>query len=128
MSIPTGVLLPHDTALCEIDEALQIAERSGDDQALGLAQLMMGLTLVHRGAEDRDRSLEVLAQIRDMCLHERFILSELPIVEVWTAFVRAKRGDHDLPYHQYVKPLTICLTKDSSRIALQLPAFWWIRC
>ena len=96
VSIPTGVLLPHDTALCEIDEALQIAERSGDDQALGLAQLTMGLTLVHRGAEDRDRGFEVLAPIRDMCLHERFILSELPIVEVWTAFVRAKRGDHDL--------------------------------
>jgi class 3 adenylate cyclase len=96
VSIPAGVLLPDDTALCEIDEALQIAERSGDDQALGLARLTMGLALVHRGSEDRDRGLEVLAQVRDMCLQERFFLSELPIVEVWIAFARAERGYRDL--------------------------------
>jgi hypothetical protein len=77
-------------------QQLQIAERSGDDQALGLARLTMGLALVHRGSEDRDRGLEVLALVREMCLQERFILSELPIVEVWIAFARAERGDRDL--------------------------------
>ena len=34
---PNGVLLPDDTAVREIAEALRIAERSGDDLALGLA-------------------------------------------------------------------------------------------
>lgn len=39
VAIPAGVLLPDNAALCEINEDLQIAEPSGDDQALGLARL-----------------------------------------------------------------------------------------
>ena len=36
-TITNGVLLADDTAVRELEEALQIAERSGDDTALGLA-------------------------------------------------------------------------------------------
>ncbi len=41
-SIPAGVLLADDEALANIDEALQVAERSSDDLALGLARLTFG--------------------------------------------------------------------------------------
>jgi hypothetical protein len=43
-----GVLVTTDTALREIDEALQFAERCADDVALGIAPTTMRLALVHR--------------------------------------------------------------------------------
>ena len=46
--IPNGVLLADDAALRDSEEALQIAERSGDDFALGLARFTLGGVLVHR--------------------------------------------------------------------------------
>ncbi len=48
-TITNGVLLADDTAVRELDEALQIAERSGDDTALGLAKYMLGIALVNSG-------------------------------------------------------------------------------
>jgi class 3 adenylate cyclase len=94
--ITAGVLLADDAALSEIDEALQIAERSADDFALGNARLAMGLALTHRdSATERERGLELLAQVRAMCLHNQFTLTEVPIVEVYAARERASQGDHD---------------------------------
>jgi hypothetical protein len=95
-TITNGVLLADDTAVRELDEALQIAERSGDDTALGLAKYMLGIALVYRdGAADNQRGLELLAQVRDMCLHQRFYQSELSALEFHAARVRAWRGDCD---------------------------------
>jgi hypothetical protein len=96
LAIAGGVLQADDAALRDIDEALRIAERSSDDFALAYARSTMGLALVHRDSiTDRDLGLELLGQVRDMCLHERFYLSELPAVDVWAARERAKRGDRD---------------------------------
>ena len=47
-AIAGGVLLADDAALRDIDEALQIAERSSEDFALGLARCTLGVALVHR--------------------------------------------------------------------------------
>jgi hypothetical protein len=91
-----GVLLVDDTAVRELDEALQIAERSGDDTALGLARYLLGIALMQRdGAADHQRGLELLAQVRDMCLHGRFYRSELPGLEGADALEMARRGDRD---------------------------------
>ena len=46
--IPCGVLRPDDRAVREIEDALRIAERSGDDFALAFAQMTLGVALVHR--------------------------------------------------------------------------------
>ena len=46
--IPFGVLAADDRAVREIEDALRIAERSGDDLALTYAQMTLGLALVHR--------------------------------------------------------------------------------
>jgi adenylate cyclase len=45
------VLLADDAALELIDEALQIAERSADDFALGHARYALGLALMHRDSQ-----------------------------------------------------------------------------
>jgi hypothetical protein len=95
-AIPNGVLVADDTAMRELDNALQVAEQSGDDTAVGIAQFMLGLALLYREAEaDRHRGLELLAQVRDMCLQGRFYRSDLPGMEAYAAREMARRGDRD---------------------------------
>jgi class 3 adenylate cyclase len=97
VGICSGALLADDTAVELVEEALQIAERSGADFALANARFAVGLTLMHRESPtDRERGLVVLTQLRDMCLHEHFSLCELPIVEAYIAWERRRRGDLDL--------------------------------
>ena len=95
-TITNGVLLADDDAVRELDEALQIAERSGDDTALGLAKYVLGIALGTReDPADHQRGLELLAQVRDMCMHERFYGSELIALELHDAWQRARCGDCD---------------------------------
>jgi len=95
-TIPNGVLLADDTAARELDDALEVAEQSGDDTVLGLARYVLGIALRQRNdAADHQRGLELLAQVRDMCLHGRFYRSELPGLEAADALEMARRGDRN---------------------------------
>jgi hypothetical protein len=94
--IAAGVLRPDDRAIGEIEDALRIAERSGDDLAVALARVTLGDALVHRpSAADRDRGEKLLAEVRDVFLQGRHNLTELPIVDVYLARERARRGSFD---------------------------------
>ena len=85
-TITNGVLVADDTAVRELDEALQTAEGLGDDTALGLVRYILGIALVSRdGAADHQRGLELLEQVRDMCLHGQFYRSELQGLELHAA-------------------------------------------
>jgi class 3 adenylate cyclase len=96
VAVPVGVLIPDDSAMREIEDALRIAERSGDDMAVGWARLALGHALVHRHTDaERDRGQTVLAELGDMFLRRRYLLCDLPIVEVYVARERARRGDRD---------------------------------
>jgi hypothetical protein len=95
-AIQGGVLLAEDTALRDVEEALSIAQRSGDDFAVSTICLTLGIALMHRDSPaDRDRGLVVLEQIRDTCLNGRFYLSMLCIVDSYIAYETARRGDRD---------------------------------
>ena len=48
-----GVLRPDDPAMREIEDALRIAERSGDDLAVAIARMTLGFALVHRQTDCR---------------------------------------------------------------------------
>jgi hypothetical protein len=90
--IPNGVLRPDDRAMREIEDAQRIAEQSGDDLALTLARVTLGFALVHRQpAAERDRGQKLLAEISEVLYN----LGDLPIVEVYSARERARRGDRD---------------------------------
>jgi hypothetical protein len=90
-----GVLVAEDRAVREIEDALQVAERSGDDLALTHARVTLGVALVHRAtAAERDRGHELLAEVSQMFLR-RGQLSNLPIVTVYLARERARREDRD---------------------------------
>ena len=96
-----GVLRPDDSAMGEIEDALQVADRSGDYRALTvarmtLARMTLGVALVHRHtAAERDLGQKHLAEVSDGFLQRRYILGELPIVNVYLARERARGGDRD---------------------------------
>jgi hypothetical protein len=92
--IGTGALIADDTAVREIEGAVRIAEGSSDDTALTFAKFVCGIALATRRA-DRQRGLELLAQLRDRWLRERCFLHWVPIIELNVAGERAVRGDRD---------------------------------
>jgi hypothetical protein len=94
--IPLGVLRPDDSVVREIEDALRIAERSGDDLALAIARVMLGVALVHRQTDaERDGGQMLLAVLSEVFLREGYVLSELPLVNVYLARERARCGDRD---------------------------------
>ena len=94
--ISLGVLTTDDRAVREIEVALRTAERSGNDLALAFAQTALGVALVHRhGSADRYRGLKLLADVSEVLLRRRYFLFDRPLVEVYLARERAKRGDRD---------------------------------
>jgi class 3 adenylate cyclase len=96
LGISSGVLSPDDSVVCEIEDALRIAERSSDDLALAWARLALGVALVHRyTAAERDRGQTLLAELGDVILRRGYLLCDLPLVEMCLARERARRADRD---------------------------------
>ncbi|MFZ1178383.1 MAG: cyclase, partial [Mycobacterium sp.] len=96
LGIPFGVLTPEDRAVREIEDALRIAERSGDDLALAEARMALGIVLVHCHTDaECDRGEKLLAEVSDVFVRREYLLCELPLVNVYLARERARRGDRD---------------------------------
>ncbi|OBK17077.1 ATP-binding protein [Mycobacterium asiaticum] len=94
--IPAGVLRPDVRAVREIEGALRIAERAGDNFALAFARLTLGVALVHHEtAEDHDRGERLLNEVTELFQRQGHNLSELPIVNVYGARDMARRGQRD---------------------------------
>ena len=65
--ISNGALAADDRAVREIEDALRIAERAGNDMALAFARMALGIALVHRQtAAERDRGQPLLAEVSDV--------------------------------------------------------------
>jgi hypothetical protein len=95
-AIPAGMLRPDDRAMGEIEDALRIAEQSGDDVAVAIARMTLGIALVHRRTNtERDRGRQILAEVGEVFSRRGFFLADLPLVEVCLARERAQRGDRD---------------------------------
>jgi hypothetical protein len=91
-----GVLLADNVTLGEIEEALRMAERSGDDMALGSMWLTLGVVLMHRDSPaEHERGLVLLEQVRDLCLNGRFHFFSFGVLDVYPARERARRGERD---------------------------------
>ena len=94
--IPGGVLQPDDCAISAIEDALRIAERSGDDLAVGFTWMTLGLALVHRRpAADRDRGEKLLTEVGEDFLRRAHNLGDLRIINVYLARERARHGERD---------------------------------
>jgi hypothetical protein len=80
----------------ESQDALRIADRSGDDFAVAIAQMTLGLALVHGPTDaERDRGQKLLAEVSDVFLRQGYALGELPLVNVYLAHEWFRRGDRD---------------------------------
>ncbi len=96
VAISLGVLRPDDRAVCEIEDALRIAERAGDDVALTFAPWVMGLALVHRQTNaERDGVQKLLAEVSEVFRRRGHNLADLAIIDVYLARETARRGDRD---------------------------------
>jgi hypothetical protein len=94
--ISLGVLAADDRAVREIEDALRIGERSSDDWALALARMTLGVALVHRQTPaERDRGQKLLAEVSGVFLRWEYVLGVVPIVSVYSAREKARRGDRD---------------------------------
>jgi hypothetical protein len=94
--IPFGVLRPDDSAVREIEDALGIAERSGDDLALTVVWMTLGHALVHRQtAADHDRGQGFLVEASEVFRRQGQHLHDLPVIEVYLAREQARRGDRN---------------------------------
>ena len=94
--IAAGVLEPDDSVMREIEDALRIAERSGDDLALDLARATLGVALVHRHTDaERFSGQKLLAESSEAFQRREHNLADLPLVNMYLARERARRGDHD---------------------------------
>ena len=94
--IPNGALAADDRAVREIEDALRIAQRSGNDMALAFARTALGVALVHRQtAAERDRGQTLLAEVSDVFTRHAHNLGDRPLVDVYVARERAQRGDRD---------------------------------
>jgi class 3 adenylate cyclase len=95
-AIPFGVLMPDDHALREIEDALRIGERSSDDLAVALTRWALGVALVHRHPDaERDRGYKLLAEMSEAFLRGGNLLALLPLVHVYLAREKARRGERD---------------------------------
>ena len=124
--IPYGVLRPDDRAVREIEEALRMAERSGDDLALAFTRATLGLALVHhQTAAERDRGHKLLAKISEVLYN----LCDLPIVEVYLARERARRGGRAdaVPLMRRRRP-SVPARDNCWRGAFRRRVFWWRHC
>jgi hypothetical protein len=92
-AIAYGVLRADESAVRASEEAVQSAEGSSSDVALGLAGFTLGVALLNRdAAADRRRGLELMVQTRPMW---REIPSLAPVPELLAARERARRDDRD---------------------------------
>ncbi|HEX2400566.1 MAG TPA: hypothetical protein VHJ79_11380 [Mycobacterium sp.] len=94
-AIPNGALLPDATAVHETADAVERAERSGDEIALHTARCAQGITLAHRDSPQREAGFALLAQVRDAAVQQRFALQIVPVVDIQLAEQKAGSGDLD---------------------------------
>jgi class 3 adenylate cyclase len=95
LGIQYGVLRADDSAVRASEEAVQTAG-SSNDVTLAVAEYTLGIALLNRdAAADRHRGLELMVQARDIWLRKQIALQMFPVIELWVARERARRGDRD---------------------------------
>lgn len=95
LSVPLGALVADNAALSATAEAERIAERTGDNFNLGLAQLARGIVQIYHGGQDRDEGIALLTRVRSAAAEESFAKAAATIVDPMLAMEKLRRGDVD---------------------------------
>jgi hypothetical protein len=95
-AIPMGLLRADEKARRDTEEALRVVQNSADDMAVGYGRLSRGIVLLHSESPvDWTTGVELLRQARGMSVSRQFSLADLPIIDAYLAYDRARRGDHE---------------------------------
>jgi hypothetical protein len=95
VEIQYGVLRADDSAVRASEEAVQTAQRAGNDAAVSVAEYTLGVALLNRdAAADRHRGLELMVRTRDTWLRGGGAYL-IPITELLAGPEGARRGDRD---------------------------------
>jgi adenylate cyclase len=94
-AISQRVLAADDAALAEIGEALQMAERSAEDITLVLIRMTMGYALAESGSADADRGYDILAELCETCIEEKYALNIVAPLQMYAVRRMTARGDLD---------------------------------
>jgi adenylate cyclase len=95
MAILHGVLRPAETIIHDMTEILATAEQTGEDVAFGLAKSNVAFAMLRRGSDSRAYALELLAQVRDIAMRDRYSRTAIPMIDTFVAQDRALQGDLD---------------------------------
>ena len=93
VGICNGALLPDAAAELQTAELLKIAEQSGDDTAVALAQLNRAVVLIHQNGSASDAALDLLGQARDTLAQQRISGGLRRIADIEMARLKAQAGD-----------------------------------
>jgi class 3 adenylate cyclase len=121
-AIPNGAVVPDDRVVREIEDALGIAEKAGNNTALAFARMALGLALVHRDTTDeRDRGRTLLADISDVLARHAHNLGDRPLVDVYAAWGKTRRRDRDEAI-RLIRASTDHLVREGQLLAWGTPA------
>ncbi|HEY6577671.1 MAG TPA: cyclase, partial [Mycobacterium sp.] len=91
----SGALVPDATALAETAEALEAAEKGGDDFSLDAVRLARGMVLVNSHASHRAAGLALVNQYRDACVRHGYATNVVRWANIENAKEKARVGDLD---------------------------------
>jgi adenylate cyclase len=94
VGIRQGVLLADATALRVTAETLAMAQQSGDETALLIAQITRGITLVHQDGEGRHAGFDMLLEVGEGAFRSRFKSMGL-VADIHIAKEKTRVGDLD---------------------------------
>jgi adenylate cyclase len=95
VAVHARVVLPDSAADRDTAQALEMAERSGDDYAVDTARLCRGLILINQGGTRHGAGMALLTQYRDAYLQHGYAQSTVRFFETELARERARAGDVD---------------------------------
>ncbi len=92
-SVRNGVLSPSAFVLSQAEEALPLAEQSGENVVLAQALQYLGVMLVRLGNDSRARGLALLDRVRAMALEQRYNVGVVALVDVEVAKEKVRGRD-----------------------------------
>ncbi len=122
IGVPCGALKADDSAVRDIEDARQNAERSGDHYALAHTRMTLGFALMHCPTDpERDRGRQLLTAVKQVFISRGHNLGDLPFIDVCLAWELARRGERDeaIPL---MRTATDHLFRDERLLAWGIPA------
>ncbi|BBZ21118.1 ATP-binding protein [Mycolicibacterium gadium] len=92
-AIANRLLAPTVAVLREAEAALEIAEQSGGDVAVGQGKQYLGILLVRLGGSSRARGFQLLDQVRTMALEQRYNAAVVTLIDILLAEEKIRIGD-----------------------------------